>query len=107
LLIELTTSQCSGQEPTSLPADAIALRFPQRALHQAVVAALLSTKLENMSKIKVKSQINCSLVTHPTRSLSGSQIWSGVGFLPHLLSLSPPTAKSGLVGEYPAVWMES
>jgi hypothetical protein len=82
LSIEFIASQCFGLELTSLP----------------VVAALLSTKLENMSKIKVKSQINCSLVTHPTHSLSGSQIWSGVGFLSHLLSPSPPTAKSGLVG---------
>jgi hypothetical protein len=58
-----------------------------------------------MLKTKLLSQINCSVVTHPTHSLSGSQNWSGVGFLPHLLSPrlrqpkgTPPTAKSGLVG---------
>jgi hypothetical protein len=58
-----------------------------------------------MSKIKVKLQINCSLVTHPAPSLCVSQNWSGVGFLAHLLSPklrqpkgTPPTAKSGLVG---------
>lgn len=51
-----------------------------------------------MLRIKLQSQINCSLVTHPSLCLSVSQIWSGVGFLPRLLSPSPPTAKSGLAG---------
>jgi hypothetical protein len=49
LLTESIVNQCFGQELILL----------------LVVAALRSTKLENMSKIKVWSQINCSCLAHP------------------------------------------
>ena len=74
LSTEPIVSQCFGQEPISW----------------LVVAALLSNKLENMSKTRARSQSNCRFVTHPAHSLSVGKNWSGVGFLTDLLSPSPP-----------------
>ena len=93
LFTEFIVSQCSGQE----------------LILSLVVAALLLSKLENMSKINVKSQIDCRFVTHPTHSLfaqrlgtrNGGQHWSGVGFLTDLLSPSPPTAVERSGGSTP------
>jgi hypothetical protein len=75
LLTEFIVNQCSGQVPTSL----------------LVAAALPSNRLKSTSNIRVRSQINCRFVTHPTHLF---ERWSKLvgGGIPHRPAI-PLTAK--------------